>query len=194
MEKKTTKKTAKPAAKKIAKPHRKEEKKEEIIVAQAAPEINKEIIAESAEISASEIKEKKAKKYYEAVGRRKNAIARVRLSTIKPFEGDEGKITVNGKDYREYFPGLNLKQNVESPLRRLKSLNRFEVIAKTNGGGINGQAEAVRHGISRTLVEFNADFRKKLKKAGFLKRDPRVKERRKFGLKKARRAPQWAKR
>ena len=194
MEKKTTKKTAKPAAKKIAKPHRKEEKKEEIIVAQAAPEINKEIIAESAEISASEIKEKKAKKYYEAVGRRKNAIARVRLSTIKPFEGDEGKITVNGKDYREYFPGLNLKQTVESPLRRLKSLNRFEVIAKTNGGGINGQAEAVRHGISRTLVEFNADFRKKLKKAGFLKRDPRVKERRKFGLKKARRAPQWAKR
>lgn len=195
MEKKTTKKITKPAAKKTAAKasSRKEEKNQKPSV-EVAPQIKEEIIAEKAERAPIGSGEKKTKKYYEAIGRRKNAIARVRLSTIKPFEGDDGKITVNGKDYREYFPGLNLKQTVESPLRRLKSLNRFEVVAKANGGGINGQAEAVRHGISRTLVEFNADFRKKLKKAGFLKRDPRVKERRKFGLKKARRAPQWAKR
>ncbi len=138
--------------------------------------------------------EKKGKRYYEAVGRRKSAVARIRLLTIKPFEEDEGKITVNGKFYKEYFPTLALQQIAESALRRLKSLNRFEVIAKVNGGGIKGQAEALRHGLARTLVLFNADFRKKLKKAGYIKRDPRVKERKKYGLKKARRAPQWQKR
>ncbi|MBU1102419.1 30S ribosomal protein S9 [Patescibacteria group bacterium] len=145
-------------------------------------------------IEAVEDKEKKNKRYYEAVGRRKTAIARVRLLTIKPFEGDEGKIIVNNKPYKEYFSTINLQLIAEAALRRLKSLNRFEVIAKINGGGINAQAEALRHGLARTLVLFNADFRKKLKKASYLKRDPRMKERRKYGLKKARRAPQWAKR
>lgn len=139
-------------------------------------------------------KEKKSRKYYEAVGRRKTAIARVRLLTIKPFEGDEGKITVNGKFYKEYFPTLTLQQSAEASLRRLKSLNRFEVITKIKGGGSNAQAEALRHGLARALVLFNLDFRKKLKKAGYIKRDPRAKERRKYGLKKARRAPQWQKR
>lgn len=138
--------------------------------------------------------EKKAKKYYEAVGRRKEAIARVRLFTIKPFEGEEGKITVNGKFYKNYFTIAELQQAAEAPLKKLKSLNRFEVVAMVKGGGQRGQAEAVRHGLARTLLIFNADFRKKLKKAGYLKRDPRAKERRKYGLKKARRAPQWAKR
>jgi len=141
-----------------------------------------------------DLKTKKIKKYYEAVGRRKTAIARVRMLTIKPFEGDEGKITINGKSYKVYFPTLALQQIAEASLRRLKSLNRFEVVAKVNGGGIRGQAEAVRHGLARVLVLFNADFRKKLKKAGYIKRDPRVKERKKYGLKKARRAPQWQKR
>ncbi len=138
--------------------------------------------------------EKRSKKYFEAVGRRKTAIARVRLLTIKPFEGDEGKITVNEKFYKEYFPTLTLQQSAEAALRRLKSLNRFEVVARVKGGGINAQSEALRHGLARALVLFNADFRKKLKKAGYMKRDPRAKERRKYGLKKARRAPQWAKR
>ncbi len=173
---KATKKTA---VKKTVKPQ-KEEKVE------AVPEI-----LESEDLK---IEEKKARKYYGAVGRRKNAIARVRLFTIKPFEEDEGKITVNGKFYKEYFPTLELQQIAEVALRKLKSLNRFEVIAQVKGGGFKGQAEALRHGLARTLVEFNLDFRKKLKKAGYLKRDPRVKERRKYGLKKARRAPQWQKR
>jgi small subunit ribosomal protein S9 len=138
--------------------------------------------------------EKRAKRYFESVGRRKSAIARVRLFTIKPFEGDEGKITVNDKFYKVYFPTLELQQIAEASLRKLKSLNRFEAVARVKGGGIRGQAEALRHGLARVLTLFNADFRKKLKKAGYLKRDPRVKERRKYGLKKARKAPQWQKR
>ena len=141
-----------------------------------------------------EPKDKKSKRYYEALGRRKRAVARVRLLTIKPFEGDDGKITVNGKSYMQYFTTMELRQIAEASLRRLKSLNRFEIVAKIKGGGIRAQAEALLHGIARVLVNFNADFRKKLKKVGYLKRDPREKERKKFGLKKARRAPQWAKR
>jgi len=146
------------------------------------------------EFEEADAKTKKIKKYLEAVGRRKTAIARVRLLTIKPFDGDEGKITVNEKFYKEYFPTLALQQIAEASLRRLKSLNRFEVVAKVRGGGIQAQAEAVRHGLARVLVLFNQDFRKKLKKAGYIKRDPRAKERRKYGLKKARKAPQWQKR
>mgnify|MGYP001600983008 CR=1 FL=1 len=137
---------------------------------------------------------KKIKKYYEAVGRRKTATARVRVFTIKPFEGEEGKILVNNKFYKEYFPSFELQQIVESTLTKLKSLNRFEVSVKVQGGGIRAQSEAIRQGLSRALVKFNLDFRKKLKKAGFLRRDSRMKERKKYGLKKARRAPQWAKR
>lgn len=136
----------------------------------------------------------KQKKYYEAIGRRKTAIARVRLFTIKPFEGDDGKAIINGKQYKEYFPIADAQQIIEASLRKLKSLNRFEVEAKVKGGGIKAQAEAVRHGIARALVIFNPDFRKKLKRAGYLRRDPRMKERKKYGLKKARRAPQWQKR
>lgn len=138
--------------------------------------------------------EKKPKRYYEAVGRRKTATCRVRLFTIKPFEDEEGKILVNNKFYKEYFPTLELYQIVEVSLSKLKSLNRFEVSVKVKGGGIKAQAEAIRHGIARALVKFNPDFRKKLKRAGFLRRDPRMKERKKYGLKGARRAPQWQKR
>jgi len=141
-----------------------------------------------------DVKGKKSKRYFEATGRRKSAVARVRLFTIKPFEEDEGKVTVNGKFYKQYFPTLELQQIIEAALRKLKSLNRFEVVAKINGGGTKSQAEALRHGLARTLILFNIDFRKKLKKAGYLKRDPRVKERKKYGLKKARKSPQWAKR
>ncbi len=136
-------------------------------------------------------------KYYEAVGRRKESVARVRLFTRKASDeatGDRGLITVNGKDYADYFLDKFLVAAVEAPLKRLKSLGRFKVTVKVSGGGIAGQADAVAHGISRALELFDANFRKKLKKAGFLKRDPRAKERRKYGLKKARKAPQWRKR
>lgn len=136
----------------------------------------------------------KNKRYYEAVGRRKTATARVRLFTCRPFEGEKGKITVNKKHYTKFFPTLELQQIVAEPLKRMKSFNRFEVTIKVSGGGIRGQAEAIRHGLSRTLVKFNPDFSKKLKRADYLRRDSRRKERKKPGLKKARRAPQWKKR
>lgn len=154
-------------------------------------EIAKEIVMKEAE---ELMKEPKIKKYYEGVGRRKTAVARARLFTVKPFEEDEGKIVVNDKFYKEYFCEPRLQQVAESSLRKIKLLNRFEVTIKTKGGGIAAQAEAVRHAIARALIIFNEDFRKKLKRAGYLKRDPRMKERRKFGLKKARKAPQWSKR
>jgi small subunit ribosomal protein S9 len=137
------------------------------------------------------------KRYFEAVGRRKRSVARVRLMTRK--SGDETRedaalMTVNGKDYLEYFTDKDLVGIVESPLRKLKSLHRFKITVKVVGGGIAGQADAIRHGISRTLEQFDENFRKKLKKAGFLTRDPRKKERKKYGLKKARKAPRWSKR
>lgn len=134
------------------------------------------------------------KRYYEGIGRRKTAVAQVWLFPMKPSEEGTGKVTVNGKSYKDYFPTLELQQIIEAALNKIKLLNRFEVSVKTRGGGVKAQAEAIRHGMARALVKFNLDFRKKLKKAGFLRRDPRMKERKKFGLKGARRAPQWAKR
>jgi len=128
-------------------------------------------------------------KYYQAIGRRKTSVARIRLFT----QGDN-TITVNEKPYKEYFPDLNLQQIVDVALDRMKALDKFMVTAKVKGGGIHSQAEAVRHGISRALVKFNPDFRKRLRRAGYLTRDPRMRERKKFGLKRARRAPQWSKR
>jgi len=139
-------------------------------------------------------KAEKSRRYYEAVGRRKTATARVRLFTCRPFEDEKGKISVNKKQYFEFFPTLELWSIVKSPLEKMKSLNRFEASVKVKGGGFKGQAEAIRHGLARALVKFNPDFRKKLKRVGYLKRDPRMKERKKPGLKKARKAPQWAKR
>jgi len=136
----------------------------------------------------------KSKKYWEAVGRRKTAIARVRLFTTRPFEEEIGRIIINGKPYLDFFKTKELQLTAESALKKMKSLNRFEVSAKVNGGGVKGQAEAIRHGIARALVKFNLDFRKKLKRSGYLKRDPRKVERKKFGLHKARRAAQWRKR
>ena len=139
--------------------------------------------------------QEKKRKYLETVGRRKTAVARVRLFTSSPSQSAmEGNLVVNDKLYKEFFPKLELQQIVESPLRRLKSLNRFQAIIKVKGGGTKGQAEAIRHGLARALVLFDPNFRKKLKKMGFLTRDPRKKERKKYGLKKARRAPQWRKR
>ena len=131
---------------------------------------------------------KAEKKYYYGTGRRKNAIARVRL-----IEGN-GKITINGKDLDEYFGLETLKVIVKQPLTATNTLAKYDVIAKVTGGGYTGQAGAIRHGIARALNEANSEFRPTLKSNGFLTRDPRMKERKKYGLKKARRAPQFSKR
>lgn len=132
---------------------------------------------------------KKTERYFEAVGRRKTTVARVRLFT----QGDK-TILVNNKPYKEYFPTLELHQIVDSAFGKMKALDKFKVTVKVKGGGIHSQAEAVRHGISRALVKFNPDFRKRLRRIGYLTRDPRMRERKKFGLKRARRGPQWSKR
>ena len=128
------------------------------------------------------------KKYYYGTGRRKNAIARVRLT-----EGN-GKITVNGKDLDEYFGLETLKVIVKQPLNSTNTLSKYDVISTVKGGGYTGQAGAIRHGISRALNEANLELRPILKANGFLTRDPRMKERKKYGLKKARKAPQFSKR
>lgn len=136
-----------------------------------------------------ETKTKKTPKIYtEATGRRKTSIARVRY-----FAKSHGGITVNDKKLNEYFTTDELRGIVESPLKTAK-LEKYEITAKLSGGGIHSQAEALRHGISRALIEANAELRSELKPLGFLTRDSRMKERRKFGLKKARKAPQWSKR
>lgn len=128
--------------------------------------------------------------YIEAVGRRKTSTARVRF--YDKAEG-EGGIIVNGKKLNEYFATEELRIIAEEPFKKSK-IGKYKVTAMLTGGGIHSQAEALRHGISRALIEFNIDLRKGLKEEGFLSRDPRMKERRKFGLKKARKAPQWSKR
>jgi small subunit ribosomal protein S9 len=133
----------------------------------------------------------KATEYFEAVGRRKNAIARARISENN---GAKGTIEVNNKDFKHFFTIPELVNIVESPLVKTAVKNNFFVSLKITGGGINGWADAARHAISRALIKYNPEFRKTLKQLGFLKRDPRAKERRKFGLKKARKAPQWSKR
>jgi small subunit ribosomal protein S9 len=127
--------------------------------------------------------------YHQAVGRRKSAIARVRL-----YPGT-GEFVVNGKESREYFGGRDLHQiTVLSPLRLTNTADRFLVSVKVVGGGVSGQAGAIRHGIARALTRFDPELRPALKKAGLLTRDARVKERKKVGLKRARKAPQYTKR
>ena len=125
---------------------------------------------------------------YQAVGRRKHAVARVRL---RP--GD-GKITINKRDIDQYFGLETLKMTVRQPLVLTDTASRFDVVINVLGGGLAGQAGAIRHGIARALCAADADLRSPLKKEGFLTRDPRMKERKKYGLKAARRAPQFSKR
>jgi small subunit ribosomal protein S9 len=131
----------------------------------------------------------KEEKFWQGVGRRKTAIA-----VVKIFKEKEGPFLVNEKPLEKYFPLFELQKTAKAPLELLKLENKFKVLALVNGGGLVAQSEAIRLGLARALVSFKEEFRKKLKKAGFLKRDPRVKERKKPGLKRARRAPQWQKR
>ncbi len=125
---------------------------------------------------------------YMGTGRRKSSIARVRL-----VEGT-GKITINGKDIEEFFDLETLKVIVRQPLTVTNTLAKYDVICTVKGGGVSGQAGAIRHGIARALNEANSEYRPALKTNGFLTRDPRMKERKKYGLKKARKAPQFSKR
>ena len=129
-----------------------------------------------------------ATKYFYATGKRKNAIARVWM------QPGEGKIIINGKDINEYMSRETLKMIIRQPLELIDGVSKFNFKVNVCGGGLSGQAGAIRHGISKALVEYNLDYRPVLKKAGFLTRDPRVVERKKYGKKKARRSPQFSKR
>ena len=127
-------------------------------------------------------------KYIETVGRRKTAIARVRVTK------GTGEVVVNNKSLENYFSLVRLRRAAIEPLTSLKLEDQFNVSVKVLGGGINAQADAIRHGIARAIVKSNEEWKKRLRVMGFLTRDSRMVERKKYGLKKARRAPQWAKR
>ena len=129
-----------------------------------------------------------AKPYFYGTGRRKSSVARVRL-----YPGT-GSITINGRDVEDYFGLETLKLIMNQPFGVTGTTGKFDVVANVNGGGVSGQAGAIRHGIARALLLADAAYRPALKKAGFLTRDPRMKERKKYGLKGARRAPQFSKR
>lgn len=165
--------TKKPAEKKAAAPKKTTAKK-------VAPK--KEVAAEPIELDSK-------KGYLPAVGRRKTAIARIRL-----IKNGTGKIVINGKEFDKYFTTYEFRKQVQEPLITVGQADAVDVSVKVMGGGLRGQAEAIRQGISRSLIQLNPTFRKSLKKLGFLSRDSRKKERKKFGLKKARRSPQWSKR
>jgi len=191
--KKTTKKTEE-IEKKPASAESFGEAKEEIkisvddVVQDFSEEMGDEDI--SKEI-AKTIKESTGKpdRYFEAIGRRKTAVARVRLFT----KGDKD-FFVNNKSYKQYFVHEDDQETAVSSMKKMKCLDKFRVTVMVKGGGRHAQAEAVRHGTARVLVDFNNNFRKRLRKAGYLTRDPRMRERKKFGLKRARKAPQWGKR
>ena len=131
--------------------------------------------------------EAKLKSFY-GTGRRKHSVARVRL-----YPGS-GNVTINGRSIDDYFGLETLKLIVRQPLELTETAAQFDVVCTVAGGGVTGQAGAIRHGVSRALLQFNAELRPALKKAGYLTRDPRMKERKKYGLKAARRAPQFSKR
>lgn len=152
----------------------------------------KTVKAVAPKIPTSPVEEMKLMKheghYFYANGKRKTSVARVRL-----YENGKGEIVVNNRPVAEYFFSQMIT-NVKAPLKMANVLKLFDVIALIEGGGINSQADALRHGISKALLQYDPELRSQLKKAGFLTRDARVKERKKPGLKRARRAPQWAKR
>ena len=129
------------------------------------------------------------KKYFYGTGRRKSSIARVRV-----YENGTGAITINGRNIDEYFGLETLKLVVRQPLATTELLDKVDIVVSVTGGGVSGQAGAIRHGISRALLTLNPEYRPALKAAGFMTRDPRMKERKKYGLKAARRAPQFSKR
>lgn len=126
--------------------------------------------------------------YFYGTGRRKHSVARVRV-----YAGS-GNVTINGRDIDDYFGLETLKLIVRQPVNLTETTEKFDIVCTVTGGGVTGQAGAIRHGLSRALLKYDAELRPALKKAGFLTRDPRMKERKKYGLKAARRAPQFSKR
>lgn len=133
--------------------------------------------------------EQKRRQFFWTIGKRKTAIARVRM-----YPEGSGAVTINGRAAKEYFPTALHVENALAPFALVEKKNAFDVEAEIEGGGVTAQSDALRHGISRGLLLVNPDFRTELKRAGFLRRDARIKERKKPGLKRARRAPQWQKR
>lgn len=131
----------------------------------------------------------KSERYIGAVGRRKTSTARVRITPASKFS-----ISINDREIESYFPTAELRRTVKSAFEASGLEQKFAVTAQIKGGGVSSQADALRHGIARALLGYDINLRTKLKVKGMLKRDPRAKERRKFGLKKARKAPQWSKR
>jgi small subunit ribosomal protein S9 len=155
----------------------------------AAPKKAEAAEAPVADVMAADMKVMGAGEYIYAIGRRKRAVAKTKL-----WIGGKGEITVNGKKYTEYFPVYELREVVTDALRAVGQDDKVTVQAEALGGGLRGQAEALRLGISRALVELNPNYRKSLKALGYMMRDPREKERKHYGFKKARKASQWAKR
>ena len=185
MAKKETKKNIEPIEKPLVK------QAEPIMVKPVVEEINEDELDGISPDDFPTEKELASKpdRYFEAIGRRKTAVARVRL-----FTRGEKQFLVNGKDYQQYFPLKADQETATASMKKMKCLDKFKVTVIVKGGGRNAQSEAVRHGTARVLVDFNNNFRKRLRKAGYLTRDPRMRERKKFGLKRARKSPQWAKR
>ena len=193
-EKEKEKEKAKPAVKKpikktVAKKPVKKSIKEKSVKKPVVKKEVKESVKKVAVKKVTKVKAKLGPKELWATGKRKTAVAQVHFFA----SGKEG-ITVNKKTVKEYFPLFELKEMVLSPLKLLKKEKSFKFIIRVHGGGFKSQAEAARLGIARALITYNLEWRKKLKPAGYLRRDPRKKERKKPGLKRARRAPQWAKR
>ncbi len=158
-------------------------------IKQDLPEKKENSKTASQEKEVKKISKKGKKQYIYAVGKRKSASAQVRL-----YKKGSGEVLVNEQDVKDYFPTGHLQSIVYAPLKVVGQNDKLKVWSKVKGGGKVGQAEAIRHGIAKALLEINPNFRKPLRKQGFLTRDPRVKERKKPGLKRARRAPQWSKR
>lgn len=188
----TTKKTAGvKTAKKEIKPKTsaaKPVKKKEAAKKPAKKDVfDKNVVVEAESLAAAE--SAKGGSFIPALGRRKTSVARVRL-----IKNGKGIITINGRTLEKFFGTRALREEIVSPLRAVGQLEAVDISAKVNGGGIRGQAQAIKLGISRALVELNPTFRVVLKKLGYLTRDPRKRERKKFGKKSARRSPQWSKR
>lgn len=184
------KKTEKPAAKTTkAKPAAKQAvksaaKPKAVKTAKPKPVVQKPAVSKPAPAKAAP-----KSIYFYANGKRKTSVACVRL-----YKDGKGVITVNGRSFENYFPVFTDQDKVTSPLKATNNVKTFDITVKVHGGGIHSQAEAVRHGIAKALLGFNAEYRTVVKPLGFLTRDSRVKERKKYGLKRARRAPQWQKR
>lgn len=193
-EEKSKKETKKPAKKtgvvRVAK--EKEQKKALVEVTAVPPKEQppKEQATPVVEPSVMGVESKvPVRKYFYAIGRRKESIATVRLLTR-----GSGQVMVNGKPFEQYFPYVQWREVATSPLFVIGQAKNLDTEVTVSGGGVIGQAEAMRHAIARALLKLNPIFRKSLRKNGFLTRDPRMKERKKYGLKRARRAPQWSKR